>query len=630
MLIGVVAGLLISMKSNGQAKQVLPPGHHEVVLQVDGLERRCLIHLPPVYDKSRPVPLVVMLHGMGGTATNAMEETGWSAKADAESFIIAYPDATRPDAAQPPRLKGNAQAWNDGSGRFHAAEQKIDDIAFLRALLDRLSADYAIDSRRVFFTGFSNGASMSFRVGAELGDRVAAIAPHSGSSWLKTVQPARAVSVCYLTGTADSLNPLEGGFPKLAFGGRDQGGERKPAAQAMIDQWSLALSCPEKSMSDETANGVRTRRYGPGRDGVEVTFITIEGLGHNWAGGKSQAPEFLVGKNTDKLKATDVVWEFFRRHPQKEQPVLGNTSEPSSTPIRLAAGDHTRTIRVGELQRRYLVHVPAKYDAKKPASVVIVFHGGGGNPETMVRLTGLNAKADDAGFLVVYPFGTGKLDNYFLTFNGGECCGHAMQEKIDDVGFTRAMLDDLATVANVDADRVFATGLSNGGIMAYRVAAELSDRIAAIAPVGGPLMLTEIRPSRPVPVMHFHGTADEFAPFKGGFGKGLTGGKGVTDFRSVEFSINTWVKANGCRQEPVVVALPDKTNDGMKVTRKTWSGQKDSSEVILIEIENGGHTWPGQKPIPAWLGKSTTDISANDLMWEFFQSHPLRKASAQP
>jgi polyhydroxybutyrate depolymerase len=259
----------------------------------------------------------------------------------------------------------------------------------------------------------------------------------------------------------------------------------------------------------------------------------------------------------------------------------------------------------------------------------LVFHGGGGNPESMVRLSGMNAKSDEAGFIVVYPFGSGLDSERGLTFNGGGCCGYAVENKVDDVAFTRALLDDLATVVSLDANRVFATGLSNGGIMSHYVASELSDRIAAIAPVGGPLMMEAPNAKRPVPVMHFHGTGDEFAPFKGGYGKGSFGrSKGVTDFKSVDHTIQSWVKANGCKPEPEIIALPDKADDGMKCTRKSWSGVKEGSEVVLIEIENGGHTWPGQKPIVAMLGPSTLDISANDLMWEFFQKHPMKSAAS--
>jgi polyhydroxybutyrate depolymerase len=128
------------------------------------------------------------------------------------------------------------------------------------------------------------------------------------------VKPARGISLCYLTGTADSLNPLEGGFPRLALGGRNQGGKPKAPVLTMIKKWVKALGCPEVPAQDNSKNGVRTRRYGPGRDGAEVMFITIEGLGHIWAGGKNLVPGFLVGKPTDKLKATDVIWNFFRTH----------------------------------------------------------------------------------------------------------------------------------------------------------------------------------------------------------------------------------------------------------------------------------------------------------------------------
>jgi polyhydroxybutyrate depolymerase len=153
---------------------------------------------------------------------------------------------------------------------------------------------------------------------------------------------------------------------------------------------------------------------------------------------------------------------------------------------RLGPGDHTRTLTVGDLKRTYLVHIPPRYDPKKATPVVLAFHGGGANADNMVVFSGLNKKSDDAGFIVVYPSGTGRLEK-LLTFNGGNCCGYATTNKIDDVMFTRKLLDDLAESANIDPRRVFATGMSNGGIMSYLLASELSDRIAAIAPVGGPM-----------------------------------------------------------------------------------------------------------------------------------------------
>ena len=289
-------------------------------------------------------------------------------------------------------------------------------------------------------------------------------------------------------------------------------------------------------------------------------------------------------------------------------------------PDTLKAGNHTRFVEVGKKTRSYLVHVPPGGDKAKAVPLVLAFHGGGSNAQQMVRFCGLNDKADKEGFLVVYPSGSGRLAGV-LTWNAGNCCGYAQEQDVDDVAFVRALLDDLAKAARVDPKRVYATGISNGGMIAYRLASELSDRIAAIAPVAGPMGTETCKPKRPVPVIHFHGTDDEFASFKGGKGaKSLSG----TDFYSVEHSIRAWVKANGCKEEPATEQLPEKVADGTKVVRITYGGGKDGAEVVLVVIEGGGHTWPGRAPTLKVLGKSTQNIAANDAMWDFFQKHKMK------
>jgi polyhydroxybutyrate depolymerase len=284
----------------------------------------------------------------------------------------------------------------------------------------------------------------------------------------------------------------------------------------------------------------------------------------------------------------------------------------------LKPGDHTFSIDVDKRKRDYLVHVPPRYDGSKSYPVVLALHGGTSNAAQMARFSGLSDKADQAGFIVVYPDGVG------TTFNAGNCCGPAMRQKVDDVAFVRALLDDLGKNVQVDPKRVYATGMSNGAMMSYLLASELSDRIAAIAPVAGPMGTDKCNPKRPVPVLHFHGTDDDHAPFKGGNGaKSLS----KTNFYSVDHSIQAWVKANGCKAEPVVEKLPAKgdKDDATSVVRKTYGGGKDGSEVVLYVIDGGGHTWPGKKPPKLIdLGKSTTHISASDLMWEFFQKHPMK------
>ncbi|MFM9064723.1 MAG: alpha/beta hydrolase family esterase [Pirellula sp.] len=285
----------------------------------------------------------------------------------------------------------------------------------------------------------------------------------------------------------------------------------------------------------------------------------------------------------------------------------------------LSPGDTSRTLKVDGDERSYLVHVPPQYVKDTPTPVVLAFHGGGANARNMVAFSGLNLKADQAGFIVVYPDGSGRLER-MLTFNAGNCCGQAATRNVDDVAFVRSILDDLEGIASVDRNRVFATGMSNGAMMAYRLASEMSDRIAAIAPVSGPMGTKDCRPGRAVSVMHFHGDADEFAPFSGGKGRGPSG----TEFYSVDHSISAWVEANGCNKSPRVTQLPDREKDGTNVKQVRYESGKDGAEVVLVIIQGGGHTWPGNEPRIKSLGVSTQDISANDMMWDFFQQHPMK------
>jgi polyhydroxybutyrate depolymerase len=276
----------------------------------------------------------------------------------------------------------------------------------------------------------------------------------------------------------------------------------------------------------------------------------------------------------------------------------------------------TRSLKVGGLSRSYVVHAPKGHDPTMSLPVVLALHGATMNGPMMAWFSGLNRKSDEAGFLAVYPNGTGSHSQFY--WNGGS--GPAAQANVDDVAFLAALLDDLGRAYPVDPKRVYATGMSNGAMMAYRLAAELSGRIAAVAPVSG-TMTTEIgQPHSPVSVLHFHGTADEYIPFTGGRGSRSIFG---TDYRPVEDTIRAWVKANGCSETPTTDVLAG-GGDGLRVTRRAYGPGRDGSEVVLVVIECGGHTWPGKKPTAAVLGRSTLSISANDLMWEFFRRHELK------
>jgi polyhydroxybutyrate depolymerase len=301
---------------SGFADELDKPGDHEISLKVGDLERRYVVHVPKGYDGKKPVPVVIMFHGGGGTAKAAMKETGWADKADQVGFLAVFPEGSAPDPSKPGNFRTNPQTWNDGSGRFHAGEKHIDDVRFTNALLNDLIARFKVDQRRVYVTGFSNGSSLVYRLGAELAPRLAAIAPVA-SSGLKVKEPklSRPVPMITIQGSADPRNPLEGGEVNI-FGKV----EKRPSPRESVSQWAKLCGCPEEPKTLRDKDGVKAIAYGPGKDSAEVVFYVVEGMGHTWPGGVRLLPESLVGKTTDKLKANDVIWEFFEKHPLPAAP----------------------------------------------------------------------------------------------------------------------------------------------------------------------------------------------------------------------------------------------------------------------------------------------------------------------
>jgi len=290
-------------------------------------------------------------------------------------------------------------------------------------------------------------------------------------------------------------------------------------------------------------------------------------------------------------------------------------------------GDHSGKIAVAGLQRTYLVHIPLSHDKTKPVPLVIALHGGGGTAEHMKKLTlgGFNKLSDKDGFVVVYPDG---MDKHW---NDGrikeETKYRAHKENIDDTGFISALIDYFTKEYNINPKSVYVTGISNGAIMSYRLACELSDKIAAIAPVDGNMpqnFLPKCQPSKPISVLAINNVNDPLMPWNGG---DITGPFGVKKFGkvlSVAQTVEYWVKHNGCTPSPTITEEPDRDpNDGTRVRWEEYSRGKDGTEVILCAIEGGGHTWPsGYQYLPASIiGKTSKDIDANEVIWNFFKKH---------
>jgi polyhydroxybutyrate depolymerase len=312
----LAASIFATIVSSASANQPVPtPGNHDesivVGAGVNKLTRTFIVHVPPRFDGKSKVPVVFMLHGAGGSGEGAIPETGWDAKSDREGFIAVFPDGTPPNPLLPARFLTNPRLWNDGSGRGAKGVERVDDLAFVSAMIDFLEAHYAADPSRIYCTGFSNGASMTFSVGLNLSNRIAAIAPVSGHLWYRQKQLAYPVPLLFIIGTEDPLNPIDGGNVKLPW----EKTEYHPAVEDTLKEWERMLGCgPE--VQTARSSGVLEITYNECAKGGEVEYYRVTGLGHIWPGGKNRLPEKWVGKPSDSLNATDVIWEFFKAHPR--------------------------------------------------------------------------------------------------------------------------------------------------------------------------------------------------------------------------------------------------------------------------------------------------------------------------
>lgn len=298
------------------ATRASTPGNHDESLKFGGSTRTFIVHVPPSFNGKSRVPVVFMLHGAGGSGAGADSETGWTSKSDREGFIAVFPDGTPPRPSLPARFLLNPRLWNDGSGRGAAGKENIDDVGFISAIIDFVEAHYAADPDRIYCTGFSNGASMTFSVGVNLSNRIAAIAPVSGHLWLKQKQLAYSVPLLFIIGTEDPLNPIAGGNVKLPWGVE----QYHPPVEDSLKEWERMLGCATQVETARDGNGVRELVYDRCSKGGEVLYYRIDGLGHVWPGGQNKLPEKWVGKPSDKLNATNVIWDFFKAHPRTRPP----------------------------------------------------------------------------------------------------------------------------------------------------------------------------------------------------------------------------------------------------------------------------------------------------------------------
>lgn len=252
-----------------------------------------------------------------------------------------------------------------------------------------------------------------------------------------------------------------------------------------------------------------------------------------------------------------------------------------------------RKVTINDLERSYLLYIPPGLDSQQPVPVVFAFHGYGEKAIGMQRDSGLNDIADLANYLVVYPKGVNGSWNM-----GEEGPGYAIKQKIDESAFVREILSDLSAIVNIDPKHIYAVGFSQGGQLAYRLACDMSDTLAAIASVSGGMEYDACQPSQAVSILHVHGLVDSSVPFSGG---------GIMEYSPVENGIDAWLKFDDCTGSAQV----ETQNEGIRlITHTAYASCQANTAIELYLIENCTHDWPSYfMPI-------------SEIIWEFFATHP--------
>lgn len=261
-----------------------------------------------------------------------------------------------------------------------------------------------------------------------------------------------------------------------------------------------------------------------------------------------------------------------------------------------------QSIDVNGVERTYRVHRPAGVESLTNLPVLIVLHGGGGNGRQFERTSGISALSDQEGFIAVYPDGASR-NGRFHTWNAYECCAYAFESNSDDVGFISALIDQVVADYSADPSRIYVTGFSNGEMMTFRLACELSDKIAAAAPVAGSLNSDACHPASPVPILIVNGEMDENVPVAGGASPGV-GVKSQDDRvdRPTAFAVDTWVAANACAGGPVVT-------DTTAATERVWNSCANGSIVEQLLIHGWPHRWPSVE--------NEAPLDGEQTIWDF-------------
>jgi polyhydroxybutyrate depolymerase len=319
MLFVVLAFCLHIIPVAGSSIGDLKPGRNDVEFVHQGRTRSAIIIVPK--NSAIPPggwPLVVMLHGAGGSSRNVFESTGWAEKGEQEGIVTVFPNGTPRDESRPESFSRNPQTWNSGatlslsSGALSAIAKKIDDVGFLTQLIERVCRQLKIDRRRIFVAGHSNGAQMAYRFAAERSSMVAAVGVMAGHSYADQKPLDSPVSLIQIVGDHDPFTPMAGGETGVL--GRTM---TVPPALDSPRHWAESIGVSDSARITRDDGTLTIRRWGPGANGAEVLSIVVKGHGHAYLSRQDRFhPAILFGPTVNSVNATETMWEFFLRHPK--------------------------------------------------------------------------------------------------------------------------------------------------------------------------------------------------------------------------------------------------------------------------------------------------------------------------
>lgn len=517
---------------------VIEPGDYGGTILSAGLLRRYFFHIPEGYDGETLMPMLISYHGFTSTPQENETRTGFSLMADEEGFIVVYPEG-----------------YTDPAGWFAQDDAELDypdDVQFTRDLIQDMRSRYTVDPTRIYITGFSNGGGMAHRIGCDLANTVAAVAAVGGTHLDEDpCHPARAVPMLGIHGIDDQVTPYTG----LVDTANDL---RLESIPEWAREWAGYDGCDLTPVTDRSQDNLVVDRWTNCDGGAEVVLYSYVQLGHRW-----------------HRDASKIIWEFMSQFnlPQELVQDIGESDQPDIT----QPGDYRITLFSQTDFRSYILHVPVTYDPKIPTPVVISFHDFSSNPIGNVQLTRLTIKADEAGFIVVFPQGRGEPLSWYTDAD-------APDDLVPDTVFFTDMLERLNQDLTIDNDRVYLAGFSLGGGMAHRIACDRSELVAGIVVVGGAQFVDQpCQPDNAVPVLAFHALDDSVVPFEG-----------IEEtLMPVDQWIGDWALRNNCG---------DAQRDDLD-SLNILTYQDCDAPVSLYLLNTGGHHW-----FPA----------INDIMWAFF------------